>query len=329
MDPAIRLLRELQAQQARDPDHNPSGQSAADVLRLPAEDCQRLLEELLEDGFVEVIPTTPRAGDGPLDELVRVTKHGLLALDRVADEDAAADDPGMKFLRSVHDHLEARSQNRISAGVIAQALRLDQNTAAATVEQLAGLGLLRAHGASKRLGSRLNLLVELTPEGRSAVSAARSEDVGSQPGSPLVETYSTRDLPVLREAARVLDSEAGMYGLRFSQLVEATGLPATQVELALRALAEDGLLEVRWAHPREASRIAGLTSAARERVGLWPTPASALERMIAALEAIAQNTDDEDTRTRARKILDGLAGAGRQIGISVAAAALTGQIPGA
>ena len=50
--------------------------------------------------------------------------------------------------------------------------------------------------------------------------------------------------------------------------------------------------------------------------------------MITALEAIADNTDDEDTRTRARKILDSLTGAGKTIGISVATAALTGQIPG-
>lgn len=51
--------------------------------------------------------------------------------------------------------------------------------------------------------------------------------------------------------------------------------------------------------------------------------------MIAALEAIAENTDvDDDTRGRARKILEGVTGAGRQIGISVAAAVITGQLPG-
>ncbi len=328
MDPAIRFLRELRAQQERDPNHNPSGQSAADALQLAPGDAEQLLEDLLEDGFAQIIATTPRVGDGPLDELVKVTRHGLLALDRAADQ-ASDDDPAMKFMRSVHEHLEARSQNRISASAIAQALRLDQDTAADTVEQLVDAGLLRAHGSPKRLGSRLNLLIELTPEGRGAVSAAQNSDIDSQPGTPLAETYTTRDLPVLREAARVLDSEAGMYGLRFSQLVDATGMQAAQVELALRTLEEDGLLKVRWAHPREATRISGLTRAARELVGLWPTPESALDRMIAALEAIADNTDDDDTRGRARKILDNLAGAGRQIGISVAAAAITGQIPGA
>ncbi|MCW2792874.1 MAG: hypothetical protein JWO76_1972 [Nocardioides sp.] len=71
-----------------------------------------------------------------------------------------------------------------------------------------------------------------------------------------------------------------------------------------------------------------VTEKALYAVGRWPTPETALNRMITALEAIAENTDDEDTRTRARKVLNGLTGAGRAIGISVAAAAITGQIPG-
>ena len=52
--------------------------------------------------------------------------------------------------------------------------------------------------------------------------------------------------------------------------------------------------------------------------------------MIAALEAIADNTDeDEDThRARARKALDALTGAGKHIGLAVATAYATGQIPG-
>ena len=67
----------------------------------------------------------------------------------------------------------------------------------------------------------------------------------------------------------------------------------------------------------------GLTAA-----GAWPTPETAYDRMVAALEELAENAGDEDTRGRARRFLDGLTGAGKTIGISVATAAITGQLPG-
>ncbi|MDN4175619.1 hypothetical protein QWY28_21840 [Nocardioides sp. SOB77] len=58
------------------------------------------------------------------------------------------------------------------------------------------------------------------------------------------------------------------------------------------------------------------------------TAETALDRMIAALEAIAADTDDEDTRTRARKVIDGLSSAARLICLSVATTMATGQLPG-
>lgn len=84
---------------------------------------------------------------------------------------------------------------------------------------------------------------------------------------------------------------------------------------------------MRWVMPAHAGRVKRVSAEARQLVGLWPTPETALDRMIAALDAIAEHTDDEDTRTRARKVIDGLTGAGRQIGIAAATAVVTGHIP--
>lgn len=68
------------------------------------------------------------------------------------------------------------------------------------------------------------------------------------------------------------------------------------------------------------------TEKGRRAVGLWPT---ALDRIVAQLEAIANDAqEDDDTRSRARRILDGFTGAGREIGLAVAAAVLTGQVTG-
>jgi hypothetical protein len=73
------------------------------------------------------------------------------------------------------------------------------------------------------------------------------------------------------------------------------------------------------------SRVSG---DARRLVGSWPTPETALDRMIEALEAIAANiATDEDTRSRARKLLDGFQSAGRDVASAAARAAITSHIP--
>lgn len=143
------------------------------------------------------------------------------------------------------------------------------------------------------------------------------------------DTWSTRDLPVLAASVAGVDAEPVM-GVRFQHLAETTGLDLHDVWLAAKALERDGLVVLReYAGGPTGGSVRGVSGEAHRLVGMWPTEVTALDRMIAALEAIADNTDDEDTRTRARKVLDGLSGAGRTIGLSVATAAITGQIPGA
>lgn len=147
----------------------------------------------------------------------------------------------------------------------------------------------------------------------------------------LPDTWHDRDLPVLT-AVVALISETGQP-CRKPQIIERTGLNDDQVTAALRNLFRSGHLRApnnmgQGAQAAEIGIVIDFDASALQITGMWPTPETALDRMIVALEEIAQNTDDEDSRTRAKKILDGLAGAGRQIGISVAAAALTGQVPG-
>lgn len=147
---------------------------------------------------------------------------------------------------------------------------------------------------------------------------------------PLDDTWHWREFPVLREAVRGADEDPYL-GIRFDAVAEATGLELMDVVRAAKALEDEGLIEAhRYIGPGASNRFVRVAGEARRRVGSWPTQETALDRIITALEAIAANTDeDDDTRTRARKILEGLAGTGRQIGIAVAGAAITGQIPGA
>jgi DNA-binding Lrp family transcriptional regulator len=237
------------------------------------------------------------------------------------------DDPATQLLRALARHLESQHLIRTPAGPIVQALRFNRDTAAAAMDELVELGHIRVHNPKRLTAGPLANIVELTPEGRHEALQLETRELNSRPGDPLQDTWTSRDLPVLREAARLLDSATGWA--RFSQLADATRLSLAEVEAAVSALESDGYITARRVWPREASRVGSLSAEARRQVGLWPTPESALDRMIAALEAIAANVDeDEDTRSRARKILDGLTGAGREVGIAVVGAAISGQIPG-
>ena len=135
-----------------------------------------------------------------------------------------------------------------------------------------------------------------------------------------------RDMCVLRTVVRLYKAERRPIPAR--EVAAALGMEYTDVADAYANL-ELG----RYVHGARNERtisdhVFGITERALYATGVWPTPETALDRMVAALEAIVENTDDDDTRSRARRVLDGLTGAGKQIGISVATAAITGQIAG-
>src|SRR4051812_26966289 len=116
----------------------------------------------------------------------------------------------------------------------------------------------------------------------------------------LEPTWPWREYPVLLEAARIIDKDPNFAGARFQQIAEATGLTIDDVLIAARALEADGYVELRLVMPAKAGRIVQISGEARRQVGLWPTPSTALDRMIAALEAIANNTDDPASEPAAR-----------------------------
>jgi hypothetical protein len=53
---------------------------------------------------------------------------------------------------------------------------------------------------------------------------------------------------------------------------------------ALKALEAAGLIEMRWMMPAHTGRLTELSADARRLVGLWPTPRTSFDRLLAALE---------------------------------------------
>lgn len=145
------------------------------------------------------------------------------------------------------------------------------------------------------------------------------------------DIWNSRDLPVLREITRRLAANPA-ESVHAHEVAHELDLDVHDTRAAVVNLVRGGhVLEPpnssRRSSARRGDAVVDITDQALYVTGVWPTPETALERMIAALESIAENTDDEDTRTRARRLLDGLASGGRTIGLSVATAAITGQLP--
>ena len=149
------------------------------------------------------------------------------------------------------------------------------------------------------------------------------------PYEPLPDTWSWRDLPVLRAAVAGVD-QTPIIGIELGAIVRQTGLNLDDVYRSSKALESAGLVALNeTAGGASSNRVNEVAGAARVLAGQWPDEESTLDRIVAALEAIAQNTNDEDTRTNARKFAGWLRTSANTVGLAVATAAITGQIPGA
>lgn len=139
--------------------------------------------------------------------------------------------------------------------------------------------------------------------------------------------WETLHFPVLKAVVDTLNADRTFTGVRANDLAASTGIEPEDIVAALRALEAGGFFEVHWTMPvSRAASVRHLTDRAQRAVGAWPSDESIADRIIAALEAIAENTTDEDERTRTRKILEMLAGSGRQIAVGVGTAIITGAV---
>jgi hypothetical protein len=110
----------------------------------------------------------------------------------------------------------------------------------------------------------------------------------------LDDVWDSRDLPVLREVCRAKQRERGAVDLE--PISETLGISLDEVTAAALNLERGGLVEL--VRGFGVTDVKDVTGQALREVGLWPSPATAFDRLIAALESIAANTDeDEDTRT--------------------------------
>jgi hypothetical protein len=144
-----------------------------------------------------------------------------------------------------------------------------------------------------------------------------------------------RDVAILQRIVATLDARPDRV-ITFSEIGLGTTAHQGQtygtedVKRAVRKLHDGGLVHAVWIDesrsPGGQSFVQSCTRAGYEKAGAWPTPETAVDRLIAALEHIAENTEDDEERTRLQQFAVFLKTSGTQVGLNVVTAFLTRQV---
>ncbi|MGY1593223.1 hypothetical protein ACI79D_14710 [Geodermatophilus sp. SYSU D00708] len=149
----------------------------------------------------------------------------------------------------------------------------------------------------------------------------------TSPDAPLPDVWFTRDLPVLRAIARLVDEPTHGGNPYLGQVVPASGLPKPEVAAAARALVSAGYVEALTTYAGEIVRFTGISPEARRLAGLWPTPQGEWDRLLEQLTARAQNAPTDVERGRWRALADAAAAIGPHDGALLMSALIGGYVP--
>jgi hypothetical protein len=147
------------------------------------------------------------------------------------------------------------------------------------------------------------------------------------PDRPLPDVWFTRDLPVLRAIARLVDEPQHGGAPYLGQVVPASGLAKPQVVAAARALMASGYVEALTNYAVEIVRFTGISTEARRLAGLWPTPQGEWERLLEQLTARAENAPTDVERRRWAAFADAAAAVGPDDGALLMSALIGGYVP--
>jgi hypothetical protein len=146
---------------------------------------------------------------------------------------------------------------------------------------------------------------------------------------PLPDTWHSRDLPVLRTIVRLHDADPiDLVRVNHIESELAGTLSEDDIQRAGIALEEAGLIDISGSSGLPLLFVKSITANARQLAGSWPTADTAADRLLAALDALAAQSHDEPTRTRARTVREQVGGFSRDTLAAIAATVITGQIPG-
>ena len=145
---------------------------------------------------------------------------------------------------------------------------------------------------------------------------------------PLPDTWFSRDLPVLRAIARLVDEgEHGGSPYLLGAVVPASGLPKADVVAAAKVLVSAGYADALTNHAGDIVRFTGISPEARRLAGLWPTPQGEWDRLLEQLTARAEQAPTEVERGRWRAMADAAQALGAHDGSLLMMALIGGYVP--
>ena len=143
----------------------------------------------------------------------------------------------------------------------------------------------------------------------------------------LDDAWFSRDLPVLRAIARLVDEPASGGAPYVGQVVPASGLPKAEVTAAAKALMSAGYVEALTNYSGDIVRFTGISPEARRLAGLWPTPQGEWDRLLEQLAARAENAPTEVERARWRAFAEAAQAVGPDDGALLMSALIGGYVP--
>jgi hypothetical protein len=163
---------------------------------------------------------------------------------------------------------------------------------------------------------------------RTAAAPDGTLDGVTSPDRPLPDVWFTRDLPVLRAIARLVDSsEHGSSPYLLGAVVPASGLPKAEVIAAAKALVAAGYVEALTNHAGDIVRLTAISPEARRLAGLWPTPQGEWDRLLEQLAARATNAGTEVERSRWQAFAAAATAVGPDDGALLMSALIGGYVP--
>lgn len=138
-------------------------------------------------------------------------------------------------------------------------------------------------------------------------------------------TWESREQPVLEAIAEAWEDGARLKNVR--AVAEALDLDEGSAARALKALHEDGFIQGIDATDQSGYELLELepTGKGRRVVGQWPSE-NGYEDLLRLLDERIAATGDADEHTRLQKVRDSFGDVTKQVGTSLLAAWLKGQV---
>lgn len=139
-------------------------------------------------------------------------------------------------------------------------------------------------------------------------------------------TWVSRDLPVLDAVVRLLDG--GEYAAYVRDIAVETGFEPDVVVRALDALDGAYVLDFdKFATGGDPNpwRVLGVTPAARQAVGQWPTAESLTARLAEAFSEAADEETDPERKGRLRQLASFLGETGKDVAAEIIAKVIMHQ----